>query len=109
RRSDPFVRANRQRRARGPRCPAPLVSPQLELFQPIPLFGLSSAEAAIVKRMRHRLAFKPTRNFLTADAEPWGNRQNAPSVKLAFICGRIGSRLECGALGEGSCCRRGGW
>src|SRR5262249_46543241 len=51
----------------------------------------------------------PTRNFPTRNAKPWGNRQDATSVKLAFIRGRIGSLLVCGALGEGSRCRRGGW
>jgi hypothetical protein len=35
---------------------ASLVSPQLELLPPIPLFALSSGEATIVSRARHHRA-----------------------------------------------------
>src|ERR1043166_1383161 len=49
------------------------------------------------KPRRHHVAATRTWNHPSVDAKAWGNRRNAASVKLAFICGRIGFHLEYGA------------
>jgi hypothetical protein len=67
-------------------CVADL-TPFLRSLNPLiyPIVGAFIQPSAHAAAKLHVLAIAATRNLRTSDAEGWGNRQTAASVKLAFM------------------------